>query len=582
MAGINLTADNRAWLETFWRRHGRPPRVLHIGNIANNAYNNAKLLNAAGLDCDVICYDYYHIMGCPEWEDADFEGEIKDQFFPDWTSVDLKGFRKPTWFAQGPLDLCFRYLIAKRTGDDATASALWQTLQYYRPGDPVIIKRGDIIAPAIPNTDRGPGPTKVASKWHERVNALTTWRYPVGAIFFYLIRIAHDCAACLRLIWHMFTVMPIALWRLTTKRLRHQLILWWTRNRFDRRVRKLVRLFRIRFPERSDKLSREDLECLRPLIPIWEALFQHYDIIQAYATDPIYPLLANRPYFAFEHGTLREIPRHNSTQGRITALSYSQAQYVFVTNADCLAAAHRLAGDRVTFLNHPYDEDHGVNISGWQELRVKFQQALDADFLFFFPTRQDWVAGTGYADKANDVFIRAFCRLRQSGRRVGMVCCRWGSNVEQSQKLIEEYDCTRHVLWSAPMGIIKFERTAKACDVVADQFKVGAFGGIMFKAMSVGVPICTYLDEAEMMKRFGEAPPVINCRTEGEIVDKLGKLIGNQTVLDELSAAGRTWIKRHHSAADTVAAQMSCYMKPIGSSQKHISGETISPAALHG
>ena len=54
-------------------------RILHIGNIANNAYLNAKILNEAGFECDVLCASYYHSMGNPEWEDADFEGVIKDQ-----------------------------------------------------------------------------------------------------------------------------------------------------------------------------------------------------------------------------------------------------------------------------------------------------------------------------------------------------------------------------------------------------------------------------------------------------------------------------------------------------------------------
>ena len=66
------SVNNHDWLDKFRQQHGRSPRVLHIGNIANNAYNNAKLLNKVGLECDVICYGYYHIMGCPEWEDADF------------------------------------------------------------------------------------------------------------------------------------------------------------------------------------------------------------------------------------------------------------------------------------------------------------------------------------------------------------------------------------------------------------------------------------------------------------------------------------------------------------------------------
>ena len=43
-----------------------PLRVLHIGNVANNAYLNAKLLASAGVESDVLSYAHYHIMGSPE------------------------------------------------------------------------------------------------------------------------------------------------------------------------------------------------------------------------------------------------------------------------------------------------------------------------------------------------------------------------------------------------------------------------------------------------------------------------------------------------------------------------------------
>ncbi|MBM4133211.1 MAG: glycosyltransferase [Nitrospira sp.] len=77
-------------------------RVLHIGNIANNAYNNAKFLRRKGVEADVLCYDYTHVMGQPEWEDAEFEGD-PDEFNPRWEQVDLKGFRRPAWFLQEEL-----------------------------------------------------------------------------------------------------------------------------------------------------------------------------------------------------------------------------------------------------------------------------------------------------------------------------------------------------------------------------------------------------------------------------------------------------------------------------------------------
>ena len=70
------SAGALGWLEEFRAQHGRPLRVLHVGNIANNAYNNAKIQREHGIEAHVIAANYYHIMGCPEWEDADMEGEV--------------------------------------------------------------------------------------------------------------------------------------------------------------------------------------------------------------------------------------------------------------------------------------------------------------------------------------------------------------------------------------------------------------------------------------------------------------------------------------------------------------------------
>jgi glycosyltransferase involved in cell wall biosynthesis len=47
-------------------------RVLHFGNVANNGYNNAKLLRRLGVAADALCDESY-ALAQPEWEDAKFE-----------------------------------------------------------------------------------------------------------------------------------------------------------------------------------------------------------------------------------------------------------------------------------------------------------------------------------------------------------------------------------------------------------------------------------------------------------------------------------------------------------------------------
>ena len=116
------------WIEAFVRAHGRAPRVLGIGNIANNAFKNALLLRQHGIECDVLCYSYYHIMGCPEWEAAYFDSRGVDDFKPDWSKIDLGGYERPRWFAQGHLGTCLDYLIAFREGE-LIADTLWKRLE---------------------------------------------------------------------------------------------------------------------------------------------------------------------------------------------------------------------------------------------------------------------------------------------------------------------------------------------------------------------------------------------------------------------------------------------------------------------
>jgi hypothetical protein len=124
------------WIAKFKKRHKRPLRVLHIGNIANNAYNNAKIQRAYGIEADVLCHDYYHVMGTPEWEDSDFGAEV-DPFFPDWWATKLRGFQRPSWFVQGPAPLCISYMVARAKGQKTLArlrrwgleAAYWELLE---------------------------------------------------------------------------------------------------------------------------------------------------------------------------------------------------------------------------------------------------------------------------------------------------------------------------------------------------------------------------------------------------------------------------------------------------------------------
>jgi len=518
-----LSPLNKQWLDNFVVKKSRKPRVLHIGNIANNAYNNAKILNEAGLENYVICYDYYHIMGCPEWEDADFPKFTGDQFKPQWFKLQVSEFLRPEWFIQGPMSLCLRYFNSKMLGRES-ANALASVCQLISGVTQPDKKRSSLLL----------SETRFMLCKHLSLSTL--------------LKIAKTLPS-----WP------------NTKQRALQLQRWCLCYNQQTFISSILALYKKEFSPKSERNKSVNLGKLRPsdvvaylnIIKKWRThVFSHCDFIIGYSTDPILPLLSGCDYFAFEHGTIRAIPYQDSPQGRLTALAYRRAKHVFVTNFDCRASADFLAPGRYTMINHPFDEDHGEKVTGREELRRGLQRELDSDFLLFHPTRQDWVEGTGYADKANDLFLKAFCALRNQGLKIGLVCCEWGNNVSASKQLVAQEKCSRYVKWVQPLPVVAFERTCLACDIVADQFKLGSFGGVLFKAMAVGRPILTFLDEEQVLQQYAECPPVLNCRTQKEIIYAISSAFGQREELARLGKLSREWIKKHHGKAATVNAQV--------------------------
>ncbi len=552
---VEISQRNRDWIKEFKIRNGRPPRVLHIGNIANNAYNNSKLMNQAGLVSDVICYDYFHIMGCPEWEDADFEvGEI-DHYNPDWRKVDLNNFERPDWFIQGDILSCLEILRSK-----------WEK----PPIDP-LIRRG-FRFPFYLNIDWF---SSIVSFLRDKVlggfirivsflrdSLLGRWSLPIASLsrlrvlgrnyksLSIFIRIASfpigsilvGCIKIASFFRNTFSLSRFA--SFVSRKYRS-----FSMTKFSRRFAK-------EFPSRVDKVTPKDYQDYLYILPHWKNILRHYDFIIGYSTDGILPMFCEVPFFAFEHGTLRDIPDQEDRSGRLTSLAYRLAKHVFVTNFDCVEKAKILAPRRYSLINHPFDEDAAFSIDGVEELRTRLLSDLNCEFLFFHPTRQDWTKGNPMADKQNDIFLEAFVALRKAGIDVGVVCCNWGKDVAATKEFLRAKGCDPYVAWVEPMPLLPFQRMCLASDVMADQFKLGAFGGITFKAMAVGCPIITYLDEEMLLRQYPQCPPVLNCATVEDIIAAVRSLLDQPEKRRKLSADSRSWMKHYHSKAKTLDIQI--------------------------
>ncbi len=412
-------------------------RILHIGNIANNAYNNAKFLRRKGVEADVLSYDYFHIMGQPEWEDAIFDS-VLDEFNPKWDQVDLQGFHCPTWFIR------------------------------------------EELAPRVPGRRK------------QRFRGQ-----------FRLERLARDPVRWLQvLVKHRLSCV----------------------SGDDRHSPRLIDFFKV-YPFRK-----------------WfQQWFRNYDLIQAYATEPIHAMLfaTDCPFVAYEHGTMRDIPFANTTTGRLLALAYRTAGKVIITNPDVIGSARRLGLRNVRFIPHPVDETKYRPQP--TPLRDQLVDQYQTGLILFAPSRHNW------ALKGNDRLIRAFSQFwKETSSRPILILCAWGQEVDRSRALIRELGLEKVVVWTAPLNKMKLIEYYNAADVVLDQFTIGTFGTVTPEAMACGKPVVLHFDPTVHEWCYAEMPPVLSAKEEKDILRWMVELDGNPQACARIGQASRAWIEKHH------------------------------------
>ncbi|MDQ7824718.1 MAG: glycosyltransferase [Candidatus Eremiobacteraeota bacterium] len=544
--------DIPEWAHDFEKRHGRKPAILHIGNIANNAYINSKMLNKAGLDCDVLCYDYYHIMGCPEWEDADFTGKVANQFNPDWGSIDLRGYERPRWFAQGPLRYAINYLLARRRKNKLKAQFWWHVLGAHTRHKGAVTSLFTLFF----------GFLGALRKARALNGGLRSRYFPLGACLFYLLAAVISPFFFVYYALLSLVVIPLKCYR-KLFRPRNASVQEVRKHPSDERMEELINAFSSCFPGRQDRLSNSDLEGYWNLLPLWKELFKHYDLIQGYATDGIYPLLTGNAYIAYEHGTIRHIPFQNDTQGRLCALTYRIANKVCITNADNIEAAKKLALASYRFIPHPVNEDFLEEDAETSRLRDMLHR--ESDFVVFHPSRQHWSSERHPSwEKGNDIFIEGFARfVKEVNPRASTLLVNWGKMIEESKRLIESLGITSRVTWIEPLPNRSMVRHIKATDALADQFFLGAFGSTMPKALACGRPALLALNEDLHRWCFSEMPPVVNAWTPQEVFEGLRRLYQDKEWTAGIIEKGLGWYARYHSEKVIVTTLTEIYREVI-------------------
>jgi glycosyltransferase involved in cell wall biosynthesis len=323
----------------------------------------------------------------------------------------------------------------------------------------------------------------------------------------------------------------------------------------------LVEEFNYRFPDHPHRLSVDDVIFFKSRLASFHKLFEHYDIIHAYATDPIFPMLiGTKPYVAYEHGTIREIPFENTIVGKLTLLAYARANAILLTNADNLPKARFIQADHSRIVNGYHRFDERKILAQLEQIRHYSREAgrfgIAEDIkVFFAPARQD------HPVKGNDKILVAAAQVNQKyPGSFKVVFAQWGRHIEKAKAMIAELGLEDVVVWVDPLGSKDLMNSYRSVDAVLDQFVLPCIGGLPIDVMVVGeAPVISYLDDDLMGEFYGQTIPLFNCHEAQDIARAMETVITRPDQAQEVIEACKQWVRHYHTHQNVVQKLVEAY-----------------------
>ncbi len=583
-------------------------RVLHIGNIANYAYNIGAILQTKNIRSDVINWDYYHVNSRPEWEELDFDASaVGDPYFPKLSPGAL-GSPIPDWYICASQRMAIAYLVARNDGRMMRSRVIRKLIDRY------MLKLADSRYRALQKrlpTARlmeafcmdlaGLGKLNLLRASFSFLNALRRTRgsssvyadpelegatpaavtRPVLGAKAKQAKAAAASAASepkhgaaqsdsgrvgARLPQFRDSVrFEVIEHPLSDKAFVesesggdaaaiHRKIAHVTRNLyrfdpFDKKVIDWVTEYVEAYPNRL--LMPSLLKQFEHLLPLLRRLFEPYDLIIGYGVDGIWPMVAGKKYLAYEFGTIRNIPFDDNNQGKLAFLAYRNAEKTVITNSDTQSSADALRLNYM-FLPHVINEGGKPAAEEAAAFRGYLEQSCGGgDFFIFHPPRQHWSSerDTNW-DKGNDRLFRGFAAfVKETGADARLIAVAWGEHVEKSRRLIASLGIEDKVTWITTQPHRHMMRYLAACDVVADQFTIKTFGGIPPKAFYLGKPVITAFDPNMHEWCFSEMPPLMSCMNAEDVFGALRHLYLDPAARSKLGTRAAEWYSRYNSNA---------------------------------
>jgi glycosyltransferase involved in cell wall biosynthesis len=259
----------------------------------------------------------------------------------------------------------------------------------------------------------------------------------------------------------------------------------------------------------------------------------------------VFGRLRLRRYIACATGSdIREVAAHDpGPAGRRLRAFFARAERVLLLNIDMPVVADRMGLTHATFF--PF----AVDTETFAPRPIARTVGRQDDLLIFMPSHLDWGvvdnAPGRSSTKGNDRLIRAFGRFLAEGGRGHLVMLDRGPDRAAARGLVADLGIGAHVTFRPHMSKDELTAHMNMADVVADQFDVGAFGTTALEGMACAKPVLMHIDMAHADRCYGERPPLLNARTEDEILEAL-RHASDPGRRQALGARARDWVMRFH------------------------------------
>ena len=164
----------------------------------------------------------------------------------------------------------------------------------------------------------------------------------------------------------------------------------------------------------------------------------------------------------------------------------------------------------------------------------------------FIPSRVD------YYWKGHDLFLHALAQ--RPGADIHWFISGWGADYPRAQAFVAEHRLD-HCVTFLPIVLSKPLLFAfmSAVDLCVDQFHMGAYGTAAVEAMARGCPVMMRIDDEAFNARGWEPPPVLNARTENDMVGIFDRIASGDIDLEERGRAAAAWVSRNHAPEQVVS-----------------------------